>query len=189
MVNKKELRREFRDMRRSMDRHYKIDADKRITQRFLSLDEYKKCDTLLCFVSMDIETDTYAILMKAFEDGKTVFAPKCIAGNEMRFYKITSLDDLYGGAYGISEPHGDTQQFEGGEENALCVVPALCYDKSGYRLGFGMGFYDRFLSKYSDLYTVGLCYEEHIMPTLPHEQYDISVKKIITDVRTIDTEV
>lgn len=191
MINKRSLRREFKELRRGMSRYDKRYADGEIARRFLESDAYAKNDRLLCYISSEIEVDTYLIVERALSDGKQVYAPKCLSGNEMRFIRISSFNDLHRGAYGILEPDDtaeNAQEYKGGD-NALCVVPGLSFDMSGGRLGFGMGFYDRFLSQNAQLYTVGLCYDSCIMASLPLEETDKRVKKIITEVKTIDTEV
>lgn len=190
MINKRSLRREFKELRRSMSRYDKRYADSEIARRFLESDVYAENDKLLCYISSEIEVDTYLIIERALSDGKQVYAPKCMSGNDMRFIRISSFNDLHKGAYGILEPDDtekDVQEYIGG--SALCVVPGLSFDISGGRLGYGMGFYDRFLSQNAQLYTVGLCYDSCIMDSLPLEETDKRVTKIITEVKTIDTEV
>lgn len=187
MISKKSLRREFKEMRQLMDRHERKECDRLITESFLTSNAYAENGVLLSYVSTDIEVDTYSIIDKALNDGKRVYVPKCYEGSIMRFFRIFSFSDLAKGYFEISEPSGETEEYDG--ESAVCIVPALSYDPYGGRLGYGMGFYDRFLSANRQLNTVGLCYESNIMPRLPVDEYDISVKKIITEVRTIDTEV
>lgn len=187
MIDKKSLRREFRELRRNMERYDKKHADSEIARRFLESEEYRQHDTILCYVSSEIEVDTYVIIDSALSHGKNVYVPKCQSGNEMKFYRIYSFNDLHKGAYGIMEPDADAQEYFG--DPALCAVPGLSFDISGNRLGFGMGFYDRFLSENPQLCSVGLCYQSCIMDKLPAQEHDVCVRKIITEVKTIDIEV
>ena len=173
-----------------MDRYEKRHADAEIARRLLDSDIYKASDTLLCYISSEIEVDTLVIVTGALSDGKAVYVPKCGEGNAMSFFRIFSMNDLHAGAYGILEPDDtaeNAQEYKG--DAAICIVPGLSFDMHGDRLGFGMGFYDRFLAGSPQLYTVGLCYHSCIMDKLPSEETDIKVKRIITEVKTIDTEV
>ena len=122
--------------------------DRAVFTRFTALSQYKAAKTLLCYVSSDIEVDTRAILQHALQAGKTVAVPRCIPGTtEMEFHMITSLSVLSPGAFGILEPPQDTPLCTA-LSDALCVVPALCFDKHGYRVGYGKGYYDRFLAAF-----------------------------------------
>lgn len=184
MIDKKSLRREFRELRREMTREQRLSADRQIAERFLHCREYRSCDILLCYVSFDIEVDTYEIIQAALKDGKQVFAPKCSGtDNTMVFLRIYSFNDLSRGAFGISEPEGG-EAFSG--DKALCVVPALSFDMSGGRLGFGAGFYDRFLCENPSLFRLGLCYDSCISDVIPTEPHDIPMQKIITENNEIE---
>jgi 5-formyltetrahydrofolate cyclo-ligase len=97
----------------------------------------------------------------------------------MEFYRIQSTDDLSVGSYGILEPDGSSEMYSGGALS-LCVVPALSYDFSGYRLGFGKGYYDRFLADF-DGEKVGLCYESCLIRSLPHDDFDICADWLVTE--------
>jgi 5-formyltetrahydrofolate cyclo-ligase len=115
---------------------------------------------------------------------KRVALPRCEGDGKMNFYYINSVNDLKKGAYGIQEPNEKCALFEG-RDSALCIVPALSYDKHGHRLGYGGGYYDRFLSKFSGK-TVGICYEENICDSLMHGKYDRPVTLIVTEKRIVD---
>ena len=158
-----------------------------ITERFLDTEEYRSCGQLLCYVSGEIEVGTAYIIQDALDRGKTVLVPKCVKGtNIMHFYRMKSWDDLGVGMYGIDEPMEHCERYDR-FENAVCVVPGLSFDMRGFRLGFGKGFYDRFLAEH-DMVKIGLCFENCISEELPADEYDISVDKIITENRTITIE-
>lgn len=188
MNNKKELRAYYKQLRRSLSGCEKERLDKSVSEKFLSLDEYKDSQILLCYVSSDIEVGTADIIITALKDGKDVYVPKCAdVGNSMTFHRITSLDDLSSGAYGILEPDASLTAYCG--EKAVCVVPALAYDKTGHRLGFGKGYYDRFLLENKNVYPIGLCYDFCIVDEIPSELHDIAVKKITSENIIVDIEV
>ncbi len=167
-----------------MTREQRSSADRKIAERFLRCREYISSNILLCYVSFDIEVDTYMIIQAALRDGKQVFAPKCSGtDNTMTFLRIYSFNDLSRGAFGISEPEGG-ETFSGGK--ALCVIPALSFDMNGGRLGFGAGFYDRFLCENPSLFRLGLCYDSCISDFIPTEPHDIPMQKIITENKEIE---
>lgn len=178
--DKKQLRAHFKQLRQSMGESEKQNNDNSIAERFFDSEYYKKCDELLVYVSFDIEVGTLDIIKRALNE-KTVYCPRCVAGtNIMEFYRIVSFDDLSPGSYGILEPCCDDDPVESFGDNALCIVPGLSFDKNGYRLGFGKGYYDRFLSGFDGV-SVGLCYENCLSEGLPTDKFDICVDHLITE--------
>lgn len=177
---KTELRSGFRSKRSEMPEHIKLNMDSEIQSRFLTLRQYAKCDTVFTYVSKDLEVDTYAIIRAAWANGKKVAVPKCIEDSKMDFYYIESMDDLEDGAFGVREPIVDKCKKVSDLSKGLCIVPGLSFDAEGYRLGYGKGYYDRFLSKFGGE-TVGLCYSNCIKWKLPHGKYDRAVDVIVTD--------
>ena len=185
-AKKTEIRSKHKKLRDRMDAQKKAECDTQIAERFLTLPEYKDCDVLLAFVSKDIEVDTSAIIAEALENGKTVAVPRCDGeSTTIDFFVINSSDDLEKGFYGLSEPKAYCKRVED-FSSALCMVPGLVFDREGFRLGFGKGYYDRFLIDFGGA-TVGLCYSLCIEPQLPRGFYDRSVKLVVTDKYIIDT--
>ncbi len=181
MTDKKALRKYFKSLRLQMPGDKRNTADLEIAQRFLLLDEYKACKNLLCYVSSSIEVSTIGIINKAISDGKNVYTPRCAENdNVMTFHRITSLNDLKEGKYGILEPDVNAPIYNS-EDDALCVVPALSYDLSGYRLGFGKGYYDRFLSENKNALPIGICYECCMSESLPYDKHDKKAKLVVTE--------
>lgn len=178
---KSELRKGFKNKRSCMSEDIKLNMDVEIQCRFLTLRQYSECDTLFTYVSKDIEVDTYSLIKAAWANGKRVAVPKCIENTrEMEFYYIESLDDLEGGAFGVMEPVAKRCTLATDFSKGLCIVPGLSFDAEGFRLGYGKGYYDRFLSKFGGE-TVGLCYSNCIKWKLPHGRYDRPVDLIVTD--------
>ena len=97
----------------------------------------------------------------------------------MEFYSISSFDDLESGAYGIYEPKKECLKITA-DENTVCIVPGLAFDKSGFRIGFGKGYYDRFLSEFKGE-SVGLCYDECFSDILIKDKFDMCVSAVITE--------
>ena len=182
--NKADLRKFARAKRNSLENKEELSKD--ICNNFLSSDEYKNCKAILCYVAFNGEVDTSLIISRALSDLKTVGVPVCLDKNgKMEFFKINSLDDLHKGTFGISEPDCREEKRITDFEDCVIVVPALCFDKSGNRLGYGKGYYDRYLQNHS-LISFGLCYNRLIVDYVPSDAYDrrvdfvVSEKQIIT---------
>lgn len=178
---KPEVRRYYKQLRKNLSPKVKTKLDDKIAENLFALDEYKSCKTLLAFVSKDIEVDTERIITQAFSDGKAVAVPRCISDKIMKFYIIESYSDLESGYFGLLEPKKSCPELKD-FNNSICLVPGLAYDKHGYRVGFGKGYYDRFLGEYKGV-SVGVCYSNFIDEQLPKDEFDRPVDILITDNR------
>lgn len=187
-LQKRELRKRFKELRESLSSAVRRSADFAMTARFLSLREYRESETLLCYVSSAIECSTGGIIKRALIDKKRVAVPKCRPDtHEMDFFVITSAADLTGEFYGIPEPDENRCERLSSFEGALCLVPGLAFDKSGFRLGFGGGYYDRFLRDFPGK-TVALCYFDCVAGELPRCEFDLPVSCVITEKTIIKTD-
>ncbi len=177
---KKALRTKTKKFRRNLALDYKKRLDDSITEIFLSSQIYKECSSVFCYVSTPIEVDTKSIIEKALADGKTVAVPRCIAGTRfMEFIPIKSFEDLEKGSFGVLEPKTELTQRAREDEKTICLIPALMYDSKGYRLGYGGGYYDRFLSRFTGK-TIGLIYSQNISKKIFHGRYDVPVSYIVS---------
>lgn len=180
--HKNKLREKYKRIRREMPADVKKSRDEKILSRLLSLPAYKSCDTVLTYVSTAIEVDTIGLIKQALLDGKRVAVPKCKNGTRnMDFYIITSLDDLEPGYFSILEPVPKKCKRLKKSVSAFCVVPALSYDRYGYRLGYGKGYYDRFLSANKNLIRVGIEYCCCMETELLHGRFDVPVDIVVTE--------
>lgn len=178
---KRERRENAKNFRKNLPADVKSNADRRIADKVLSLTEYKESSIIFIYISKDIEVDTKRIISAALSDGKTVCVPKCIeAERKMEFYRIDSADCLEKGCYGILEPKPELCEKIEDLSGGLCVVPGLEFDRKGYRLGFGMGYYDRFLSAFGGI-AVGICYSEGVTKELFHGYFDRNVDILVTE--------
>lgn len=178
---KKNLRTRYKGERTKLSRQDKQTLDEGVFNRFLKLNQYSSATTLLVYVSTDIEVDTKAIINRALADGKRVAVPYCVPDTRIiEFYLINSLEDLSPGAFGVLEPIPDPAKKLENWEKSICVVPGLCFDFDGYRLGFGKGYYDRFLSEYTGI-KVGICYSSGVRGHLNHGRFDRTVDIIVTE--------
>ena len=180
LADKSVQRRLYLEKRRSLlSSGKKIDADREIQSRLILTAAYREADTLLVYAAREHEIDTAMVICAALANHKIVALPRCEEDGVMRFYRIRSMSDLIPGRFGIREPDPACELFEPGART-LCVCPCLCCDMQGYRLGFGGGYYDRFLSDYPGTSAV-LCYADALLPELRHEPHDIPVNIIVTE--------
>lgn len=172
---KKSLRKSLIQCRRQMSPEVKAAADERIFEQLLPVIE--KSSSVFTYVSTDIEVDTMKLLEWCFEHGKPVGTP--VSGDtELTFYPVKSFEELSSGKYGISEPVNRTSPLVP-DERSVCIVPALCCDRTGLRLGYGRGYYDRFLTGFPGKAVI-ICYSEFVM-NVPHEPHDRRADMVITD--------
>lgn len=186
MQIKAELRKKFKELRKELlDKENK---DKSICQNFLNSNIYKNANQILCYAALSEEINTDEIIVKALEDKKLVALPVCadLNGN-MDFYYINSLSDVKTGSFGIREPDVELCAKVIDFENAVCIVPALSFDKNGYRLGYGKGYYDRFLEKFASI-SAGMCYNNLLSNQLPVDKYDRHVDYIFSENEIIQLE-
>lgn len=175
-----DLRAKIKQARRELPPEQKAELDRGVASNVYRLYQYKRCKKLLIYVSTPIEVDTRKIIEQAWADGKTVAVPRCITETrEMTFHAITSFDELMPGAFGVLEPKQDVPELDDMSES-LMIVPAFQFDLRGYRLGYGMGYYDRCMSKF-DGPTAGICYSHDIRYHLPNGRYDRAVDIIVTE--------
>lgn len=175
------LRQEAKAYRRSLSAEAKEKKDSAILRRLLSLRQYQQASLVLTYVSTPIEVDTHQLIRQAFADGKRVGVPRCIDGTRlMEFYEIGSMEDLEKRTFGVLEPIPERCQLLTDFSKSICVVPALLYDLSGYRIGYGGGYYDRFLAQYPG-YKVGITYVKCIRRKVLHGRYDVPVSALVTE--------
>ena len=175
-VSKKELRKQLLTKRRGLDENYRLQRDIQIYNKLMELPLIAEADTVFTYVSTEIEVDTILFIDAMLSFGKTVAVPKC-EGKEMRFYAIDSLADLQTGAFGIPEPSGAEEITD--YKRSVCITPALSFSEKGFRMGYGGGYYDRFLAEYTGT-SIGICYEDFIGDIVT-EEYDLPVKIVVTE--------
>ena len=178
---KSELRKKLRKIRDDLPR--KEICSKKIAEALLSDDIFINADTILLYYSSGSEVSTIRLFEECVKERKTVAFPRCIDKNgTMDFFIVNDENDLEQGMYGIIAPKAHCEKLIP-EKNALCIVPGISFDKTGYRLGYGKGYYDRYLSRF-ELISVGLCYDKLLSDTLPSDIYDKKVDYLITDKKT-----
>lgn len=177
---KKILRRKIRERALSLDPAYCRSADQAIYDQLLSLPEYQNASRIFCFVSRPEEADTHAIILHALTEHKTIAVPRCEGDGIMHAYVIRDFyRDLQPGKYGIPEPGGGCTRMVPADFDLL-LVPCCSCTHDGQRLGFGGGYYDRYLPKTSAV-TISLCREKLISPEIPAEPFDQNMDIVLTE--------
>lgn len=180
-LDKKELRRRFSQLRGDLKN---TEKDRKIAERLLSLDIIKNADILLMYASFGSEADTWGIAERLARSNVILAYPLCGSDSEMTFHIVDSADCLSPGKYGIPEPDRELP-VPLLTENSVCLMPGLAFTEKGGRLGYGGGYYDRFLAKNSHINRAALTYEGLIVPELPLLPHDIRTDMIITEERTV----
>jgi 5-formyltetrahydrofolate cyclo-ligase len=178
MADKEFIRNIIKDRIKLLSDSYTKKSEELICRRVLELKEYREAKTIFCFVKREKEIDTYPIIQHALVSGKRVFVPKCIDNKEMIACEIKDIEDLEKGMYGIFEPKDCNMAYKG--QIDLGIIPCLSCDEAGNRLGYGRGYYDRYL-KEAGFSTVALCREKLVYNSIPVEEHDVKVDMIITE--------
>ena len=181
-LEKQRLREERLAARETLSEQERCALDGCITQKLLATPEYAEAATVLTYVSVSSEVSTRMFIEGALRDGKTVAVPRCLPGHRLEFVAISSLDQLAPAPFNLLEPPKDLSALtEDQMNNSICIVPALFVDTKGYRLGYGAGFYDRFLSTYLGK-KICLAYQQNLSrEMLPHSAFDVAVDMVITE--------
>jgi len=178
------LRTELLERRNSESLASRAAADARIKAHLESLPHYQAAQTIFCYLSVGSEVDTRAIINDLLANDKTVCLPRCKGSGIMHAHAITSLDDLHEGALGILAPSSESPRVDPSSLD-LVIVPCIACDASGYRIGYGGGYYDRYLKKLSlensSAKTVVLCRASQMQSKLPIEAHDLPASIVITD--------
>lgn len=148
---------------------------------------WNKADSILLFLSMHYEIETFTLIQQAFSDKKAVYIPRT-EENKLSFYRIDSMDGpWHQGPFGIREPLAQEESLWHYTTASMVICPGLAFDRSGARLGRGKGYYDRFLAEApGKLYRVGFCLGEQVLDALPMDEHDIRVQYIANDTELID---
>lgn len=171
-INKR-LGKQKRILRQAQSPERRAQKSSAVQKQLFVLPCYRAAEQLLIYVSIGAELSTREMILQALSDKKQVFCPK-VEGEKMEFYRIFSLQELSEGCRNIPEPSGNTERFAGAA-HALVVAPGSAFDRMGHRIGYGGGYYDRYLGGFpaeKRPYCVGVCFAcqlaDEISP-LPHD--------------------
>ncbi len=177
---KQSIREAQKRRRAEMEPEKKAELDRAVADNVRCLREYAPAKTLLVYVSTPIEVDTRLIIERAWAEGKRVAVPRCIPDTrDMEFHYITSFSELSPGSFSVYEPNPDLPIVTDFSD-CLMIVPGMQFDMNGYRLGYGKGYYDRYMVRFSGI-SAGICYSTELKPYMHHGRYDRTVDIIVTD--------
>lgn len=188
-ADKGSLRAHYRAFRARLPRLVREAADAGIANRLMTMPEVKAAPVVLAYVSFGSEVDTLGVISGLLSAGRRVAVPRCDeAAHSMAFCEIHALSELAPGAHGILEPVGSSRCLGTSEMlGSVCLVPGLTFDASGRRIGYGGGYYDRFLAFYPG-HKLGLCRSMQLScAELPHDANDIAVDFVVTEAGVITT--
>ncbi len=175
-MDKQALRRQIRELKRAMAPEQIEAASKELGKLFVQSPLYQQASTIYGYLPYNQEVRTVPMLEQAIRDGKRVAVPK-VYGDEMRFIYIEDFSRVEKGYAGIPEPVDDGPVAD--DSTALVLMPGLAFDSEGHRIGYGGGFYDRFLAAEPDHPTLALCYSFQMLPRLETEEFDIPVDCVL----------
>lgn len=175
-MDKKALRREIREKKRAMTEAQIQRASEKLGKLFAESDAYRCARTIYGYLPYNQEVRTVPMLEQALRDGKQVAVPK-VYGDEMKFILMTDLSRVAPGYAGIPEPVEDGPAAE--DPTALVLMPGLAFDPEGHRIGYGGGFYDKFLAQEPGHPTLALCYDFQMCTHLDTESFDINVDCVL----------
>lgn len=169
---KNSLRKEIVKKREELDEDFRKEYSQDLTDMFLNSETYKTAKVIMSYVSFRGEFDTSIINKQIIEDKKTLLLPKTYEEGVMKAFEIRDLNKLKKNDFGIFEPLETNEK-----EPDLIIVPGVAFDLEGHRLGFGAGYYDRFLGEKS-IKTIAFCYDFQVLDVLPKDEHDIPVDEI-----------
>jgi len=176
---KKQLRKKVKEKIKALSPEYCQTADEQIFHKLTTLKAYKNAKTVFCYVGTKDEINTMPILINILKSGKRLGVPKCVSLGVMEVYEIDSLKKLVPGRYGIMEPDENCPVIPPEEIEFVCV-PCLACSRDGKRLGYGGGFYDRYLPKLNCEKAV-LCRSALLEEDIPVDEFDVRIEIVVTD--------
>ena len=180
-IDKQLLRQQMISFLKSISSEEKVAIERKLEKNLFESEEWKEAKRVGVTLSQGFEWNTFGIIDRAWQEGKIVCAPKCIPKEKaMTFYDFTNREQLEKGFYNLIEPKPLETTEVSKIEIDLVLVPGLIFDEKGYRIGFGGGYYDRFLSNFPNR-TAALIYSRQLTSKLPIEPFDIPVQNLITE--------
>lgn len=178
METKQEIRQQLLKIRRSIEEEQWQAATDVIAQKVIESDSFREATDLYCYMDFDREAGTDRIMDAAWRLGKDIWLPK-VSNGEMEFFLVGPSLELVKGAFGILEPAGESEMAEG--IDGLVIVPGIAFDKERNRIGYGKGYYDRYLKRHPRLVKMGIAFDVQLLEKIPTEETDCRLDFIITE--------
>ncbi len=178
---KKEARLLVKGYRQTLSQDDAVYRSVTILDRLMNMEEYKQATCIYAYVSFGNEVMTRPLIQKALSEGKKVALPK-VMGKEIEFFYIESEDDLEESKFGILEPK-DCEKAE--DKNALLIMPGVAFDKDNNRVGYGAGYYDKYLDKPNNHYKIALAYKFQVFESVYNDEHDKKPDLVLTEERGV----
>lgn len=193
-MTKAQIRAEQKLLRNQLSLEDQILLSKEVREQLFQSEAYARCSNIFSFVSFGSEIDTHEIICNALTDKKTIYVPR-VQGKQIEFYRLLDFKLLLQSKYGILEPTMDSNllydpvgsNLHNNKYHNLMLLPGLSFDVKGNRIGYGAGYYDKFLSLHQDnyFYKIAIGYDFQVLDELPAEKYDRRANMIITPSRQV----
>lgn len=177
MYTKQEIRSLMKQERAQLTDFYQVQAGTACANRIFSLPEYKAAKSICIYMAIQNEMSTLPIIEHSRALNKKIAAPK-VTGNNIDFYYFDQVESLIPGVWGILEPAPNDEVVDA---NSLIIMPGVAFDKARNRVGYGGGFYDRYLEDHNQMKTVGICYDFQVLDQVPYEPFDQQPEIIVTN--------
>lgn len=182
MSHKENLRDQYRRIREGLPASARKSAARKILAQLMMTLEFIGTKTVAVYVSKGSEVDTHSLIQALARKKIRIAAPKVVQ-NKLHFFPIRSIKDCAPGTFGVLEPK--SSKAIDPKELDVILVPGIVFDSKGYRIGYGKGFYDQLLSALNLFNTIGLSYDQTLVPNLPRDGHDVPVNWLITPSRTL----
>ncbi|MDE5986511.1 MAG: 5-formyltetrahydrofolate cyclo-ligase [Prevotella sp.] len=179
-MTKQELRNSIIGERRKHSAEELAVKSAAVSERILRHPRIQEAKTVVAFWSLPDEPDISSVIVALYTQGKDVLLPCVTSDTEMVLRRYNGEESMSPGAFGILEPHGEESDIATLQRQpSVVLVPGVAFDRNGNRLGRGKGYYDRFLKKAGQVYTIGVCHDFQIVEEVPHGEYDMPVDELV----------
>jgi 5-formyltetrahydrofolate cyclo-ligase len=180
---KAQLRKQMLLLKNQLTKEQIKEYSKEIEKKLLESQVYSQCNTIYTYVAFNQEVQTQKIILRGLEENKRIAVPKVLK-DRIEFFYIESFDDLVPGCKGILEPINKKIAFD---KDVLMIMPGLAFDLIHNRLGYGGGYYDKYISTHRDsnFHKIALAYDFQVVPKMETNFYDQKVDSIITPTRLL----
>jgi len=180
METKQNIRKAIYEKRERADKNEIMQDSHIICDKVMKLPAFEEADAVYTYIDFNNEVCTKEIVEAAWKAGKKVASPR-VEGRHLHFYEITSYDQLEPGCFGVWEPKEECTPAQ--YEDAIMIVPGVAFDKDRHRVGYGQGFYDRYLNIHRSHTTVAVAFDFQIVESAPSDEFDILPQMLITETK------
>lgn len=182
---KKDIRREVLALRNELPQAQRNEKSRRIQERLMTHPAFLTAGSVLCYVTYKSEVETEWLIRESLSMGKRVCCP-LVTEAEMEFYEIDSMAELREGFHGILEPPAHRERLYVPDSGDLVIMPGAAFDRVCHRIGYGGGYYDRYLQRAGELTTAALAFAVQVRRSIPWEAHDICPQTIVTENEVIE---